>query len=321
MKSVLTQPSVEIVIVNWNAGIQLRECLQSIEGADVTGIDVCQITIVDNASTDGSAEGLESLRFPLKIIRNQSNLGYGKACNQAGLKSTADYLLFLNPDSRVFQETLVRAVGWFTRSEAVHTGILGVQLLDEHGRVVRSSTRFPTPKHFLIDMLGLARLFPRMFADHFMREWDHSSSREVDHVIGAFCLMRRPLFQELKGFDERFFMYLEDLDLSLRARKLGWRTFFLTEAQVYHKGGGSSAQVKARRLYYSLSSRILYGLKHFHPAPAVGLMLGTLILEPLIRLVWTLVRGSGTEFQETAIGFALLWRDTPQLLRRLVRGG
>ena len=99
-------------------------------------------------------------------------------------------------------------------------------------------------------MLGLSRLSPH-FPGLFMRDWAHGDSRPVDHVMGAFTLMRRSLFDSLLGFDERFFMYLEDLDFSLRAGRAGWRSFYLAEARVYHKSGGTSEQIKGRRAVLS----------------------------------------------------------------------
>ena len=123
-------------------------------------------------------------------------------------------------------------------------------------------------------------------------EWRHTSTRQVDHVIGAFYLVRRSLFDSLNGFDERFFVYLEDLDLSLRVHRAGWRCVYYTGAQAFHAGGGTSRQVKAARLFYALRSRLLYGFKHFSP-PQAWIVLGvTLLLEPVPRLLLSLWRGS-----------------------------
>ena len=142
-----------------------------------------------------------------------------------------------------------------------------------------------------------------------MAEWDHAVSRDVDHVIGAFFLVRRRLFESLGGFDERFFMYLEDLDFSLRARQAGWRSTYLVDARAEHTGGGTSAQVKTARLFYALRSRRLYVRKHFAPLPAASLMAGTLLLEPFPRMARALARASISEARETMGAFAMLWRD------------
>ncbi len=149
-----------------------------------------------------------------------------------------------------------------------------------------------------------------------MKEWDHGSNREVDQVMGAFFLVRRKVFEAFGGFDERFFVYFEDVDISFRARKEGWRSVYLCEAQAFHKGGGSSEQVKAKRLFYVLRSRILYGFKHFGFLPGTGLLLGTLLIEPFARLVWHIAHRTGSEVLATLGGYVLLFVDIPKILKR-----
>jgi len=307
--------SLDIVIVNWNAGRQLRDCLESVAAADQTGFELRRVVVIDNASKDGSVDNLDDIEVPLSIVRNPENRGFGAACNQGAAGSLADYLLFLNPDMRLFKDSLSVPATFMERPENRQVGSVGIQLLDERGRVSRTCTRFPTPGRFFSKMVGLDRLFPAWFPSHFMFDWDHLESREVDHVIGAFFLVRRSVFEELSGFDERFFVYLEDLDFSFRAWQAGWRSFYLAEAQAYHKGGGTSEQIKARRLFYSLRSRILYGYKHFGHWAATGSMLGTLLLEPVARLALGAAHRSGQEMSETLKAYSLLWSDTPRLLR------
>jgi len=142
-----------------------------------------------------------------------------------------------------------------------------------------------------------------------MYEWDHTNTREVNHVTGAFLLVRKKLFEILGGFDERFFVYLEDLDFSLRAYKAGWKTIYLADAHAFHKGGGTSEQVKPKRLFYSLRSRIRYGYKHFNFFSATLLLLGTLFIEPLSRLSLAVSRMSTTEVKNVFKGFAMLWQS------------
>jgi GT2 family glycosyltransferase len=150
-----------------------------------------------------------------------------------------------------------------------------------------------------------------------MIEWDHKSDSIVDQVIGAFFLVRKELFDKLDGFDERFFVYFEEVDFSLRAYNAGWKSAFLSKSKVYHKGGGTSEKIKARRLFYSLRSRILYGYKHFNLLSATSLMLLTLFVEPWARLVWNIIRGLNEELVETFKAYFLLWKDIPKLLKRL----
>ena len=145
-----------------------------------------------------------------------------------------------------------------------------------------------------------------------MSDWAHDKTQTVDHVIGAFYLIRRNLFESLQGFDERFFVYLEDLDLSLRVKNAGYRSVFLAEAQAFHAGGGTSQQVKARRLFYFLRSRLLYASKHFSWLAALSVTLVTFLLEPLSRSALALSRLSWTNFKETWSAYGLLLRWLPQ---------
>lgn len=311
--------SLDIVIVNWNAGQQLRECLQSIATVDREGFELLRVVVVDNASADGSLDGLEKLRLPLTLIRNIENRGFAAACNQGAKDSKADYLLFLNPDTRLFANSLKVPLGFMESPNNKDIGIVGIQLVDEGGHISRTCVRFPTPVKLWVHMLGLNRVFSRLLPGYFMTDWDHRESGEVDHVIGAFFLVRRTLFQLLGGFDGRFFVYFEDLDFSLRAKLAGWRSFYLTAARIFHKGGGTSEQVKAKRLFYSLRSRVLYGYKHFGWWAATSLLLGTLLLEPLIRLVLAAARRSGRDIMETLQAYRMLIADLPAIFR-VIRG-
>jgi N-acetylglucosaminyl-diphospho-decaprenol L-rhamnosyltransferase len=307
-------PTLEIVIVNWNSGVQLRKCLESIATARQDNFRLNRVVVVDNASADGSIEILGNLAFQLKIIRNKTNRGFAAACNQGARGSGADYLLFLNPDTRLSLDSLGKPIGFMENPNNRKIGMVGIQLIDENGHISRTCARMPSAWQFLVQITGFDRVAPRLFSSHLMREWNHEESREVDHVMGAFFLVRQKLFEELGGFDERFFVYLEDVDFSSRAHRAGWRSFYMADVKAYHKGGGTSEQIKSTRLFYSLRSRILYSYKHFSRASATALTLATLFLEPLIRSIWSLIRFAFREFSETLRAYVMLWREMPQLV-------
>jgi len=307
------QSRLSIVIVNWNAGSQLSEVLSSVAKYH-SGL-VASVIVVDNASTDNSLDlidTLEDVPFDVQVIRNSENCGFGKACNLGARLATTGYLLFLNPDAALYADTLPKALAYMQNPANAGVGICGVQLLDEAGQVSRSCARFPSVPGLAAHAVGVDRIFPRL--GHFMAEWDHSQTRQVDHVIGAFFLVRRDIFDVLGGFDERFFVYLEDMDFSYRAHQAGWRSVYLADAQAFHAGGGTSRQVKARRLFYSLRSRLLYAFKHFSWLGASGVFLATLFLEPLSRLALALMRRSWSGLKETWAAYALLWRWLPAWL-------
>lgn len=298
---------IDIITVNWNAGSQLCACIDSITRYG-NGL-VEHTVVVDNGSADGSDTSIAGLPN-VTLIRTGANLGFGKACNLGAQNADSEYLLFLNPDAALHADTLPKALSYMQDPVNAKVGICGVQLLDEAGHISRSCTRFPSALGFVTHAVGLDRIFPRL--GHFMAEWDHAQTREVDHVIGAFFMVRRALFDSLGGFDERFFVYLEDLDFSCRARQAGWRSVYLADAQAFHAGGGTSNQVKARRLFYSLRSRLLYAFKHFSWLGAVGVLLATLLVEPWSRSALALLRLSWSGLKETWAAYGLLWRWLPQ---------
>jgi GT2 family glycosyltransferase len=298
-----------VVIVNWNSGSYLQKCLDSIEITNREDFALDRVVIVDNASVDDSMANLNGIHLPLIVAKNQENLGFAAACNHGAKESTADYILFLNPDIGLFRDSLNAPMLFMELSGNEKVAIIGIQLVDDSGNVSPTCARFPTPGRLFAGVLGLDKLFAKRFSSHFMKEWNHGETRAVDQVMGAFFLVRRSLFENLSGFDERFFVYFEDLDFSYRAYQHGYRSIYLATVQAYHAGGGVSKQIKAKRLFYSLRSRILYCYKHFQWGKATGVLIGTLLIEPFTRLVWAFARASWIELAETVKAYALLWRS------------
>jgi N-acetylglucosaminyl-diphospho-decaprenol L-rhamnosyltransferase len=301
-------PRLDIIIVNWNAGPQIAECVKSIAAADTHGLSLDRVVIVDNGSTDGSADLTAPRGLRLEVMRNRENRGFAAACNQGAARSSADYLLFLNPDTLLAADSLAVPITFLEQPDHQRVALAGIQLVDDEGHIARSCARRPTPAMFAAKMTGIDRLSGGRVRTHIMSDWSHDSTRVVDHVIGAFYLVRRRVFEALHGFDERFFVYLEDVDLSMRIRDAGWDVVYLAGVRAYHKGGGVSSRAMSARLAYSLHSRILYGAKHFSPIAAAGLAAGTLVLEPLIRAVDALARRRPGELEPMLRGFGMLWR-------------
>jgi len=310
---------LDIIIVNWNAGRQLKEAVHSIykHHDDL----VSAIIIVDNHSTDDSVVAVGSLGSPpcdLRIIHNSENRGFAAACNQGSVFARGEYLLFLNPDTVLHERSLRVPLDYLEQQKNTDIGIASIQLFDQSGRIARSCGRFPTLQIFLAHCLGINRLAPFMELNLFREEWAHDQTETVDHVIGAFYLIRRSVFESLRGFDERFFVYFEDMDLSLRAYRAGWRSVFLAEAQAFHGGGGTSGQVKAHRLFYWLRSRLFFAFKHFRPWQAWALVAVTVVVEPISRSVFGMLRGGAEGVRRTLIGFGMLYRDLPGILRKVL---
>lgn len=278
---------------------------------------VSSVIVVDNASADTSltrVEALTDLPFPIHFIRNLANRGFGAACNQGAALARSEFLLFLNPDTRLFQDSLSVPLAFMRRLENEDVGIVGIQLVDGQNHIARSCSRFPSVGIFLSQALGLNRLPGLKHLAQGMSEWKHDSTCKVDQIMGAYFLMRRSLFESLGGFDERFFVYFEEVDLSLRARRAGWRSVYLADAQAYHAGGGTSHQVKAHRLFYSLRSRLLYGFKNFTLLEAWTLLGITLLLEPISRSVFSLMHGGIENVRNTWKGYAMLYKDMKNII-------
>ena len=305
---------LDIVLVNWNSGIQLENVISSIAAHHDELIK--SVIVVDNASTDNSMyrieSGLQAFPFDLKIICNSENHGFGFACNQGAAIGTSEFVLFLNPDTLLFSQSLLVPINFLQKSENFDVGIVGIQLIDEKGVVARSCANFPTVLILMAQASGLNRLPLFHKLTQAMVKWPHDSTRTVDQVIGAFFLVRRSVLQMLHGFDEKFFVYFEEVDLALRACQMGFRSVFLVEAQAFHAGGGTSHQVKARRLFYFLRSRLLYAFKHFSWIGAVGVLLATLLVEPFSRSCLALLRLSWPNLKETWAAYSLLWLWLPQ---------
>jgi GT2 family glycosyltransferase len=295
-------PQVAIVVVNWNSGDQLRACVESVlkYGAETR----LSVTIVDNGSTDGSAELIAT--DPLvKVVRMGKNLGFAKACNLGARHAgNAEFLLFLNPDARLLSASLQRCVAFMHAPGSESYAICGVALRATDGSVARSCGRFPTPKSFLALALGLDKIWPTLGPT--MREWDHCGVRQVDQVIGAFFFVRKSAFDLLKGFDERFFVYFEEVDFSLRAVRAGMRSAFLGDAVAFHAGGGTSESVRATRLFYSLRSRLLYSTKHFSRTGHVVVLFVSLLIEPLSRTFDAARKGGWSSVRDTWGGYRRL---------------
>lgn len=300
------KPSLDIVIVNWNTGPELAACLRSIVGAVDDGVALRRVVVVDNASHDASLEGIEQLPLPLTIVRNEANRGFAVACNQGARGSVADYLLFLNPDTLLSRDALRVPVAFLSDEANAAVGICGIRLVDEAGAPTTTHARFPSVQIFLGQVTGLSRLWPRAFPPHLLHAHPGGGTSDVDQVIGAFFLVRRKVYDALGGFDERFFVYFEEVDFSLRAKRLGYRSVCLTDVTSLHMGGLSSDQVRAHRLFYSLRSRLQYAAKHFSRTDRLMVLALTWILELPIRVARALISGSVSAVAETVSAYGML---------------
>lgn len=272
---------MDVVIVNWNSRELLRECLRALDRS--TNAGELNVVVIDNASSDGSAEDLAAERLRIAVVGNDENRGFAAACNQGAGRGGAPLVLFLNPDVRLKPDALDKVCRYLAEPANSGVGILGVQLLDAQGRISRSCARTPTPAAILLRSMFLDRICPALVSPHFLQEWNHRDTRPVDQVMGACLVIRRSTWQQLKGFDERFFLYYEDVDLCLAARQAGWSVMHFAGAQAEHTGQGTTQAIKVRRTLYEARSRIEYVAKRHGRAWACLVGLFILLFELPVR--------------------------------------
>jgi len=311
--------SLTIILVNWNSGDQLRNCLQSIEKAKKSNFNLKEVIIVDNASIDNSLDNIKDIKLPIKIIKNSKNYGFAKACNIGSKEAKGDFILFLNPDMIIFEDTFVNLFNYINEHDKLEIGIYGIQLLDENGNIQKTCARFPSLWNLIVRSMGLDKVNPKIFKSYRMEEWNHKDTKEVNHVIGAFFLVKKHLFKELDGFDEKFFVYIEDLDFSKRAYDLGYRTVYITQAQAYHKGGGTSERVKGKRLFYNSQSRLIYAFKHFGFVKGLILMGFIYFVEPISRMGFLILKRKFDEIPELIKGYIYLYKDTLKTIKKGIK--
>jgi N-acetylglucosaminyl-diphospho-decaprenol L-rhamnosyltransferase len=231
---------LSIVIVNWNSKDYLRECLKSVF-SETAGIEF-EVIVIDSGSFDGCGDMLRD-HFPsVRFIQSDQNLGFAKANNMAFRASKGRMVLFLNPDTEFSGPAIVRLYSeWEGHEDA---GVFGAKLVNTDETIQMSCIQaFPTILNQLLDTEFLRRMFPRS------RLWGVSplygeslETVEIDVISGACLLLSRELFEEVEMFTEDYFMYSEDVDLCLKARRAGRRNFLVPSAEVVHHGGTSSDQ-------------------------------------------------------------------------------
>lgn len=230
---------LSVVIVNWNTKERLRACLTSL--ADHLGAVDHEVIVVDNASDDGST-GMVAGEFPwVRLIRNAKNLGFGAANNQAMSMARGRWLLLLNSDTMLLDDSVARL---FNRLDAGpgDIGVAQCRLRFPDGRLQHSAYRFPRLWLVWFEAFGLYKLLPKSRAGELLLGgyWDYGRERNVDWVSGAFMLLPREVFTETGGFDEHIFMYGEDLEWSYRIAERGWRIRYFPTAEIVHFDHSSS---------------------------------------------------------------------------------
>lgn len=260
---------LSVVIVNYNVKYFLELCLISVQRAS-QHLQV-EILVVDNNSQDGSQEFITS-RFPqITYITNTENIGFSKANNQAIAQSKGKYVLILNPDTIIAEDTLQKCHSFMSSNP--QTGAIGVPMYDGKGMFLRESKRaLPTPAVAFYKIIGLASLFPhsKTLAKYHLGNLNQFETHEVDILSGAFMLMRKEVLDKISLFDESFFMYGEDIDLSYRVKLAGYKNYYLSDTSIIHFKGESTKKGSLNYVIIFYKAMEIFANKHFTSNRAIS---------------------------------------------------
>ncbi len=263
---------ISIIVVNFNVKEFLKNLLDSIRKASQNFS--LEIIVVDNASDDGSVEMIKE-KFPeIILIENKSNVGFGKANNQ-GLKiAKGKFILLINPDTLVAEDTFVKMIDFFSANP--DTGMAGCKILNPDGTLQLACRRsFPGPWTAFTKVSGLSTLFPKskLFAKYNLTYLDENQTYEVDAISGSFMMLKKEVYEKIGGFDEQFFMYGEDLDLCYRIQKAGYKIYYVHTTQIIHYKGESTKRSSLDETKIFYQAMHLFVKKHLSSSLIVEMIL------------------------------------------------
>jgi GT2 family glycosyltransferase len=274
---------LSIVVVTWNARKYMPECLKSIQEQETGGLSM-ETIVVDNASSDSTAELIRHDFPAVKLIQSEINLGFARANNVGIGHAKGKYLFLINPDVIVLPGCLKQIIDALESEPSV--GLLGPRMLGPDKTVRRSTMRFPTPWNSFCRALALDSLFKRskLFGGFLMADFKHDRTTDVDILNGWFWAVKRDALNHVGGLDDHLFMYGDDLDWSYRFHRAGYRNVYCSTAEAIHFGGGTTA--KAPVYFYIERQRAnIQFWRKYHSPVAVGFYLLTVLLNEVVRLL------------------------------------
>jgi GT2 family glycosyltransferase len=289
---------VSIIIVSWNTRDILRQCLQSIY--EQTVALEYEVIIIDNASTDGSAEMIKT-QFPKAIlVENTINKGFAAANNQAIVLAKGRFILLLNPDTIVLNNAINKSILFADQNQ--QAAVIGCKVFNPDGTLQPTCFMFPSLLNMFLSSSYLYKLFPksRFFGRERMTWWDRDDVREVDVVTGCFMLVRRSAIEQIGLLDERFFMYGEETDWCYRFKQAGWKVVFTPVAEIIHLGSQSSKKIREKMIVQVRLSILYFISKHYgwlsHKIAALLVVLFFAARVP----VWLIVYVFGNAYKKIA---------------------
>lgn len=253
---------LSVIIVNYNVEYFLEQCLHAVRRA-MQHVDG-EVIVVDNNSIDGS-NAMVKKKFPeVRLYENKQNLGFSKANNQGIKKSSGEYVLLLNPDTVVEDDTFSLVVDFMDKHQ--EAGALGVKMVDGSGKFLPESKRgLPTPEAAFYKMFGISSLFPRSkrFSKYHLGYLDENEIHEIEILSGAFMLLRKKVLDKIGLLDETFFMYGEDIDLSYRVIKAGYKNYYFPKTRIIHYKGESTKKSSVNYVLVFYNAMVIFAKKHF----------------------------------------------------------
>jgi GT2 family glycosyltransferase len=251
---------VSVVLVSWNTRALLLECLRSLQ--EQTRGASCEVIVVDNDSRDGSAEAVAAGFPAVRLIRNRTNPGFARGCNQGMAAAAGRWVLLLNTDTLLLNDAVSATLDYAERHP--RCAAAGCRVLNPDGSVQESCFMFPSLLNLFLESSGLSRLFPGspFFGRAGMSWWDRGQAREVEVVSGCFLLLRREALRCLGMLDEDYFVYGEETDFCYRARQAGWQCAYVPAGRILHYGGQSAERARPQMTLQLRSSILLFFRKH-----------------------------------------------------------
>ncbi|MFA5954522.1 MAG: glycosyltransferase family 2 protein [Patescibacteria group bacterium] len=273
---------IGIIVVTWNSRATIEHCLASIPTALASG-EAVSVVVVDNNSNDGTREWLSGQSQLTKVILNDENFGFARACNKgAKALKECEYLIFLNPDTVLHAHALDELITFF--KEQPFAGILGPKIVNADGSLQPSVRTFPSVTSMVLNLLKIEYFFPRLLSlrRYMMTSFSYATLREVDQVMGACFAVRRSVFETLGGFDEKFFIWFEEVDFCRRAMSEGWLIFFVPWAVITHERAASFKQKNQlwRQWFFSKSARRYFRKHHSFLSALVVAVASYIVLIP-----------------------------------------
>ena len=280
--------ALSVIIVNYNVAFFLEQCLNSIFQSK--GIEALEVIVVDNRSSDNSV-AMVSQKFPqVKLLTNDRNLGFSKANNQGIKIANGEFIVLLNPDTVVEEQTFEKILKTFKDDPQI--GGVGVKMVDGKGQFLPESKRgLPTPWVAFYKVFGLSALFPRskQFGKYHLSYLSPDENHDVDILSGAFMGLRKSILNQIGLLDETFFMYGEDIDLSYRITKAGYKNRYLADTAIIHYKGESTKKSSVNYVFVFYKAMIIFARKHFSQNHAFFFS-GLVYLGILVRACLALMR-------------------------------